>query len=85
MNCYCSYFCTYNNLRLKNAVLGSHLTYLYRVTVSSYLSVREAGPDGAVATSSANGVVGTGFASRYRLNPDRVFIGLMGSRVTTNY
>ena len=27
------------------------------------------GPDGAVAVSSANGLVGTGFASRYRLQP----------------
>ena len=27
------------------------------------------GPDGAVATSSVNGLVGTGFASRYRLQP----------------
>ena len=25
------------------------------------------GPDGAVAMSSANGLIGTGFASRYRL------------------
>ena len=26
-------------------------------------------PDGAVAISSANGMVGTGFTSRYRLQP----------------
>ena len=26
-------------------------------------------PDGAVAMSSANGLVGTGFVSRYRLQP----------------
>ena len=53
-------------------------------------------PDGAVAKASANGLVGTGFASRYRY---RVFKGPMGgcmattpsslsltsNRVTTNY
>ena len=27
------------------------------------------GPDGAVVISSANGLVGTGFISRYRLQP----------------
>ena len=27
------------------------------------------GPDGAVAMLSANGIVGTGFASRYRVQP----------------
>ena len=29
----------------------------------------DTGPDGAVVMSSANGLVGTGFASRYRLQP----------------
>ena len=31
------------------------------------------GPNGAVAISSANGLVGTGFASGYRIQPGRVF------------
>ena len=38
------------------------------------------GPDGAVAMSSANALVGTGFASRYRLQ--RVFKGSMGKATT---
>ena len=29
----------------------------------------ETGPDGAVAMSSPNGMVGNGFSSRYRLQP----------------
>ena len=32
-----------------------------------------AGPNSAVAMSSANGMVGIGFASRYRLQPRAVF------------
>ena len=36
--------------------------YIYMATVTSSL-------DGAVAKSSANGLVGTGFASRYQLQP----------------
>ena len=57
------------------------------------------GPDGVVAMSSPNGQVGTGFASRYRLQPRGIFKGPMGrgkattpsslpltsNRVTTNY
>ena len=57
------------------------------------------GPDGAVVMSSANGPVGTGFASHTGSNPERVFKGPMGrcmattlsslsltsNRVTTNY
>ena len=52
------------------------------------------GPDGAVTMSSANGLVGTGFVSRYRLQPERVFKGPMGKckattasfiSFTTNY
>ena len=31
--------------------------------------IRPTGPDGAVVMSSANGLVGTEFASRYRLQP----------------
>ena len=31
------------------------------------------GSDGAVAMSSANGLVGTGFTSGYRLQPEQVF------------
>ena len=30
---------------------------------------KKTGPDGAVVMSLANGMVGTGFASRYRLQP----------------
>ena len=29
----------------------------------------QTGPDGALVMSSANGLVGTGFVSRYRLRP----------------
>ena len=57
------------------------------------------GPDGAVAMSSANGLVGTGFTSRYRLQPRAGFkdpmgrckattpssLSLTSNRVTTNY
>ena len=41
-----------------------------------YLSlslIAVAGNDGAVVKSSANGLVGTGFAPRYRLQPRAVF------------
>ena len=34
-----------------------------------YISISLTGPDGAVAMSSANGLVGTGFASLYHLQP----------------
>ena len=34
-----------------------------------WLLCHETGPDGAVAKSSANGLVGTGFASRYQFQP----------------
>ena len=34
-------------------------------------------PDDAVALLSANGLVGTGFASQYRPNPEQVFKGPM--------
>ena len=57
------------------------------------------GPDGAMVMSSVNGLVGTGFASRYWPNPERVFktpvgrcmatapssLSLTSNRVTTNY
>ena len=56
------------------------------------------GPDGTVAMSSVNGLVGTGFASRYRLQPRAVPVGvgrckaitpssfsLTSNGVTTNY
>ena len=56
-------------------------------------------PDGAVVKLSANGLVGTGFASRYRSNQELAFKGplsrrkattpsslsLTSKRVTTNY
>ena len=48
---------------------------LYKVTVS--------GPDGGVVMSSANGLVGTGFTSRYRLQPGACFKGPMGRRKAT--
>ena len=35
---------------------------------------RTTGPDDAVAESSANGLVGTGFTSRYRLQPQSGFL-----------
>ena len=46
------------------------------------------GPDGAVAMSSANELVGTGFASLYRLQSRAVFFlkaQLTSNLVTTNY
>ena len=57
------------------------------------------GPDGAVFMSSANGLVGTGFASQYRLQPRAFFkdpmgrcmattpssLSLTSNRVTTNH
>ena len=63
------------------------------------LLIRKTGADGAVVMSSANGLVGTGFASRYRLQP-RVglkdpmgrcmattpsSLSLTSNRITTNY
>ena len=34
-----------------------------------YYYTQETGPDGTVAMSLANGLVGTGFVSRYRFQP----------------
>ena len=39
----------------------------------SLLLIGNTGPDGAVVMSSANGLVGTGFAYRYRLQPRACF------------
>ena len=39
------------------------------VVYAIYSDGNLSGPDGAVAMSSANGLVGTGFASAYRLEP----------------
>ena len=63
------------------------------------ICLKMTGLDGAVATSSANGLVGTGFTSQYRLQQRAGFKGPMGrckattpsyvsvtsKRVTTNY
>ena len=63
------------------------------------LVIAQTGPDGTVAMSSANGVVGTGFASQYQLQPRAGFKNPMGrcmattpsslsltsNRVNTNY
>ena len=49
-----------------------YATKLYLYPVSSYDNVpsfSSTGPDGAVVMSSTKGLVGTGFASRYRLQP----------------
>ena len=43
------------------------------------------GPNGAVAMSSANGLVVTGFASRYRLQTEWVFKGPMGRCKATTH
>ena len=52
--------------------------------VDNALTFLTAGPDGAVAMSSTNELVDTGFASRYRLHPKWVFKGPMGRyRATT--
>ena len=69
---------------------------LFKIS-TGYISLT--GPDGAVVMSSANGLVCTGFASRYGSNPERVFkdpigrcmattpssFSLTSNRVTTNY
>ena len=41
--------------------------------VCMYVFMYISGPDGAVAKSTANGVVGIGFVSRYRLQPKAGF------------
>ena len=67
------------------------------ILYSCSASIHKTGPAGAVAKSSANGLVGTGFASRS--NPERVFkdpmgrckattpssLSLTSNRFTTNY
>ena len=40
-----------------------------RISLIIYEMEMDTGPDGAVAMSSTNGLVGTGFASQYRLQP----------------
>ena len=69
---------------------------LFKIS-TGYISLTD--PDGAVVMSSANGLVGTGFASHYGSNPERVFkdpigrcmattpssFSLTSNRVTTNY
>ena len=51
-----------------NGMSGSATVYIYIYIL--YLTLaRPTGPDGAVVMSSANGLVGTGFASRYRHQP----------------
>ena len=49
-----------------------HQSWVDLSGVLDYLSVGT-GPNGAVAMSPANGLVGTGFASRYRLQPREDF------------
>ena len=58
-------------LRFKNAALDTHLSGLsvWDNEVVIFVSCMMTGPNGAVVMSSANGLVGTGFASRYRLQP----------------
>ena len=53
-------------------------TYIH-TCIHTYIT----GADGAVAMSSANGLVGTVFASRYWLQPQRVFKGPMGRCMAT--
>ena len=48
---------------------GNVNLYLYTRTKAGFNLKQTTGPDGAVAMSSANGLVGTGFVSRYRLQP----------------
>ena len=43
-----------------------------RYIIPLVLSTTFIGLNGAVARASANGMVGTGFASQYRLQPERV-------------
>ena len=47
-----------------------------KVICTSFVNLRlkETDPDGAVVMSSANRLVGTGFASRYRLQPRAGFL-----------
>ena len=68
------YVRAYIHLRFKNAALDTHLSGLSVwdnevVIFVSCMMTGPDGPDGAVVMSSANGLVGTGFASRYRLQP----------------
>ena len=65
------YFRAYIHLRFKNAVLGTHLSGLsvWDNELVIFVSFMMAGPDGAVVMSSANGLVVTGFVSRYRIQP----------------
>ena len=46
---------------------------LFDVAVAFFLVHFLTDPDSAVAMSSANGLVGTGFASRYQLQPRACF------------
>ena len=63
------------------------------IIISEVVFIIHTGPDDAVDMSSANGLVGTGFASRYRLQPRAGFhrplhppssLSLTSNRVTTN-
>ena len=67
-----SYFRAYIHSRFKNAILDMHLNCLRCLCNRSKTSMAasvETSLDGAVVMSSANGLVGTGFASRYWLQP----------------
>ena len=69
------------------------------MNTKSCFVLRLTSPDGVVAMTSANGLVGTGFASRYRLQPRTIFkhpmgrckattpssLSLTSNRVTTKY
>ena len=76
------------------------LSCLWDGACKSFLAARQkTSPDGAVAMSLANGLVGTGIASRYRLQPRAGSKGPVGrckattpssfsltsNRITTNY
>ena len=48
-----------------NSVLQAYSQYIR----CNRVQFKSTGPDGAVVMSSANGLVGTGFVSQYRLQP----------------
>ena len=62
----------------------SQLDWLMTNMDQGEVIVSDTDADGSVAKSSAKGLVGTGFASRYRLQPKQVFKGTMSRcNVTT--
>ena len=63
---------TYFEWKRITLVIGGESSWLRAandLSVSTVIFCLYTGPDGAVGVSSGNGLVGTGFATRYRLQP----------------